>query len=95
MTFSKKGIEKLHYGALTFGFEGYIPVVENRLVMIPQLYGSCLFGKGAVNGTANGLTCIISSTKRRHLCGAKCTTIMLRTGGEPDCDILLTQRSLL
>lgn len=53
-TFSKKGIEKLHYGALTFGFEGYIPVVENRLVMIPQLYGSCLFGKGAVNGTTNG-----------------------------------------
>ena len=53
-TFSKKGIEKLHYGALAFGFEGYIPVVENRLVMIPQLYGSCLFGKGAVNGTANG-----------------------------------------
>jgi NTE family protein len=39
---------------LTFGFEGYIPIVENRLVMIPQLYGSCLFGKGAVNGTANG-----------------------------------------
>ena len=53
-TLSKKGIEKLHYGALTFGFEGYIPIVENRLVMIPQLYGSCLFGKGAVNGTANG-----------------------------------------
>ena len=53
-TLSKKGIEKLHYGALTFGFEGYIPVVENRLVMIPQLYGSCLFGKGAVNGTTNG-----------------------------------------
>ena len=53
-TLSKKGIEKLHYGALTFGFEGYIPIVENRLVMIPQLYGSCLFGKGAVNGTTNG-----------------------------------------
>ena len=53
-TLSKKGIEKLHYGALAFGFEGYIPIVENRLVMIPQLYGSCLFGKGAVNGTANG-----------------------------------------
>lgn len=53
-TFSSKGIEKLHFGALTFGFESYIPVIENRLVIIPQLYGSFLFGKGSTNGTHSG-----------------------------------------
>ena len=52
--FSAKGIEKLHFGAFTFGFESYIPVIENRLVIIPQLYGSFLFGKGAVNGAHSG-----------------------------------------
>ena len=52
--FSSKGIEKLHFGALTFGFESYIPVIENRLVIIPQLYGSFLFGKGSTNGTHSG-----------------------------------------
>ena len=53
-TFDSNGIEKLHFGSTTFGFEGYIPIIEDRLVAIPQLYGSILFGKGAVNGTENG-----------------------------------------
>lgn len=53
-TFSSKGIEKLHLGSLVFGLEGYIPVKEDRVVIIPQLYGSFLFGKGATNGTENG-----------------------------------------
>ena len=52
--FSREGIEKLHFGALYFGFESYVPIIENRFVMIPQLYGSFLIGKGAVNGTAEG-----------------------------------------
>ena len=40
----------LSYGSLVGGFEGYIPIIENRLVLIPQLYASILFGKGSVNG---------------------------------------------
>lgn len=50
-TFNSNSIEKLHFGSTIFGFEGYIPIIENRLVAIPQFYGSILFGKGAVNGT--------------------------------------------
>jgi NTE family protein len=38
-------------GSLIFGFEGYVPVVEDRFVVIPQLYGSFLLGKGASSGT--------------------------------------------
>ena len=53
-TFNTEGIKKLQFGSLTFGFEGYIPVMENRLVVIPKLYGSFLLGKGAVNGSENG-----------------------------------------
>jgi NTE family protein len=37
---------------LVFGLEGYVPIVEDRFVVIPQLYGSFLMGKGAVNGKA-------------------------------------------
>ena len=50
--FTSHGKERLDLGSLLFGFEGYIPVIEDRLVMIPQLYGSFLFGKGAVNGSS-------------------------------------------
>lgn len=46
-------MNSLSYGSLVFGFEGYVPIIENRLVMIPQFYGSFLFGKGSVNGTTN------------------------------------------
>lgn len=52
--FDSKGIKELHLGSLVFGLEGYIPVKEDRLVIIPQLYGSFLFGKGATNGVKNG-----------------------------------------
>ena len=37
-------------GSVIMGFESYIPVIEERFVIIPQLYGSLLFGKGSVNG---------------------------------------------
>jgi NTE family protein len=33
-----------------FGVEGYVPLIKDRLVLVPQMYGSILFGKGAVNG---------------------------------------------
>ena len=52
--FNSKRVEKLHFGSVVFGVEGYIPIVENRVVLIPQLYGSFLFGKGAVNGSSMG-----------------------------------------
>ena len=52
--FDRKSIEKLHFGSVVFGFESYIPIVENRVVVIPQLYGSFLFGNGAVNGLHGG-----------------------------------------
>ena len=50
MIYSSKGTDPLGYGSIVFGFEGYVPIIEDRLVLIPQLYGSMLFGKGAVNG---------------------------------------------
>ena len=53
-TFGANGIKNLDYGSLVFGVEGYIPIKEDRLVLIPQLYGSMLFGKGAVNGATEG-----------------------------------------
>ena len=54
MMFSSKNTRPLGYGSVVFGVEGYIPVIEDRLVLIPQLYGSFLFGKGAYNGTSYG-----------------------------------------
>ena len=50
MMFSSRKTNTMSYGSLVFGVEGYIPVIEDRLVLIPQLYGSFLFGPGAVNG---------------------------------------------
>ena len=52
--FTSKSFEKLNLGSVVVGFEGYIPIVENRIVAIPQLYASMLFGKGAVNGRTEG-----------------------------------------
>ena len=49
-SFSRKGIETLHLGSLVFGLEGYMPIVEDRVVVVPQLYGSFLLGTGAVRG---------------------------------------------
>ena len=51
MLYSSNDTKPFSYGSVVFGVEGYIPVIENRLVLIPQMYGSFLFGKGAVNGT--------------------------------------------
>jgi NTE family protein len=51
MLFNSKGVNSLGYGSVVFGIEGYIPFVKDRLVFVPQLYGSLLFGKGASNGT--------------------------------------------
>ena len=54
MMYSSNGTSPFGYGSVVFGVEGYIPVVENRLVLIPQLYGSILFGQGATNGDTSG-----------------------------------------
>ena len=53
-TFGPNGIKSLDYGSLVLGFEGYIPIKEDRVVLIPQLYGSMLLGEGAVNGSSEG-----------------------------------------
>jgi hypothetical protein len=50
MMFSSKGTSAFGYGSAFAGFEGYIPIIEDRLVLIPQFYGSILFGKAAYNG---------------------------------------------
>ena len=54
MMFDSNGTDGLGYGSVVFGVEGYVPVVEDRLVLIPQVYGSFLFGKGATNGLSSG-----------------------------------------
>lgn len=54
MLFTYNDTKSLGYGSLVFGFEGYIPLIKNTLVLIPQLYGSMLFGKGATNGSTDG-----------------------------------------
>ena len=48
--FSKNGVENMQYGSFVFGAESYLPLVEDKVVMVPQLYGSFLFGKGAESG---------------------------------------------
>lgn len=52
MTFTSKGTAPLGIGSVVLGVESYVPVIEDRLVLIPQLYGSFLFGRGAVNGAS-------------------------------------------
>lgn len=42
--------EELNYGSLRFSLQSYISVIQNRLAIIPQIYGSFLFGRGAVSG---------------------------------------------
>lgn len=54
VTFNSKGMNALQLGSVVFGFEGYIPVIKDRLVIVPQLYGSFLFGQGAKNGAKEG-----------------------------------------
>ena len=53
MLFDSQRVSRLSYGSIVFGLEGYIPVIEDRLVLIPKLYGSFLFGKGSVNGCSD------------------------------------------
>ena len=49
-----KSMNTMSYGSIAFGLEGYVPIIEDRLVLVPQLYGSFLFGQGATNGISNG-----------------------------------------
>ena len=51
--FDAKGMKGLSYGSIVFGLEGYVPIIEDRLVLIPQIYGSFLFGKGSVTGISH------------------------------------------
>ena len=53
MLFTPEDANTMSYGSVTFGLEGYIPIIEDRIVLIPQLYGSFLFGKGSVNGISD------------------------------------------
>lgn len=46
----KGQFENLNYGAVRYGIESYIPIIEDKFTIIPKTYGSFLFGKGAVNG---------------------------------------------
>lgn len=50
MVFSSHGTKALGAGSIVFGLETYVPLINERLVIVPQLYGSILFGKGAVAG---------------------------------------------
>ena len=50
MIYSGNGTNTLGLGSVVFGFEGYVPVIDDRLVLVPQIYGSFLFGSGATNG---------------------------------------------
>ena len=50
MMFTSQCTSRLGFGSVIFGFEGYVPIIEDRLVFVPQLYGSILFGEGATCG---------------------------------------------
>ena len=45
-----KSLDKLQMGSVVYQFESYIPVVKDRFVIVPQMYGSFLLGPGAKNG---------------------------------------------
>lgn len=53
MQFDSDITDNLGLGAGMFRFEGYIPIIEDRLTIIPQLYGSILFGNGATKGVTD------------------------------------------
>jgi NTE family protein len=53
MLFTSKSTGYLGYGSVVLGFEAYVPIIEDRLVFVPQVYGSVLFGPGSVNGEQN------------------------------------------
>ena len=58
--FSREGARTLGSGSLVFGIESYIQVIKERLVFVPQLFGSFIFGKGAVSGLSEGWNPIFS-----------------------------------
>lgn len=58
--FTSKSVDNLQYGSLVLGFQGYVPAVQDKVVLIPQFYGSFLFGKGAVNGAAESWNSIFN-----------------------------------
>ena len=68
MMFTSKSTSSLGYGSLIFGFEGYIPIIEDRLVVIPQVYGSMLFGKGSVNGSTSSWNPIFNGPVPAYPC---------------------------
>lgn len=47
---NSRSANTLSHGSVVFGLEGYVPLIEESLVITPHLYGSFLFGKGSVNG---------------------------------------------
>lgn len=53
MKFGSSQSDDFQYGSLSFGIQRYISVVKDRLVFIPQLYGSFLFGNGSINGSSS------------------------------------------
>lgn len=52
--FTPEGLEDLNLFSLRWGLETYIPIIKDRLTLIPQTYGSFLWGPGAVNGYQKG-----------------------------------------
>ena len=53
MLFTSNSVNTLKHGSVVLALEGYIPIVKDRLVLVPHLYGSILFGEGAVSGTSH------------------------------------------
>lgn len=66
--FNSKEIKAFQLGSLAFGFESYIPIIENRLVVIPQAYGVFLFGKGATSGLSDGWNPIFNGPVPAYPC---------------------------
>lgn len=53
--FNKKKIWDMNHMNALLGLEAYIPVVKDRFTIIPQLYASAIFGKGAESGYTDGV----------------------------------------
>ena len=53
MLFTSKSTSPLSLGSVVLGLKSYVPIIEDRLVLVPQLYGSIIFGKGAANGVTD------------------------------------------
>jgi NTE family protein len=53
IAFNSKSVAQMSYGSVVFGIEGYVPIIKDRLVLVPQAYGGFLFGSGATNGISN------------------------------------------